>query len=116
MGNLVSRQEKYVMSDSSCSAESDRVGWRRQPKEHFAILVAIYFLWTCLPERINAQSPAPASRLEDEQQAFMEFLERLRHDKDKAEFDQFMAERRNNTYGSNDGDPSDRPSPAKPTS
>lgn len=33
-------------------------------------------------------------RLEDEQREFMDFLERLRHAKDKAEFDQFMAERR----------------------
>ena len=33
-------------------------------------------------------------RLEDEQREFMEFLDRLRHAKDKAEFDQFMAERR----------------------
>jgi hypothetical protein len=34
-------------------------------------------------------------RLEDEQREFREFLERLRMAKDKAEFDQFMAERRN---------------------
>jgi hypothetical protein len=33
-------------------------------------------------------------RLEDEQREFFGFLERLRHAKDKAEFDQFMAERR----------------------
>jgi len=33
-------------------------------------------------------------RLEDEQREFLSFLERLRHAKDKAEFDQFMAERR----------------------
>ena len=33
-------------------------------------------------------------RLEDEQREFMEFLDRLRHAKDKGEFDQFMAERR----------------------
>ena len=33
-------------------------------------------------------------RLEDEQREFVEFLDRLRHAKDKAEFDQFMAERR----------------------
>jgi uncharacterized protein DUF2852 len=33
-------------------------------------------------------------RLEDEQREFIEFLDRLRHAKDKAEFDQFMAERR----------------------
>lgn len=34
-------------------------------------------------------------RLEDEQREFKDFLYRLRHAKDKAEFDQFMAERRN---------------------
>ncbi len=33
-------------------------------------------------------------RLEEEQQEFKAFLERLRHAKDKAEFDEFMAERR----------------------
>ena len=33
-------------------------------------------------------------RLEQEQREFKDFLERLRHAKDKAEFDQFMAERR----------------------
>ena len=33
-------------------------------------------------------------RLEDEQREFTEFLHNLRHAKDKAEFDQFMAERR----------------------
>jgi len=32
-------------------------------------------------------------RLEEEQREFFDFLERLRHAKDKAEFDQFMAER-----------------------
>ena len=34
-------------------------------------------------------------RLEDEQKEFASFLDRLRFAKDKAEFDQFMAERRN---------------------
>jgi hypothetical protein len=34
-------------------------------------------------------------RLEDEQREFRDFLERLRFAKDKQEFDQFMAERRN---------------------
>jgi hypothetical protein len=33
-------------------------------------------------------------RLEDEQREFMDFLDRLRHARDRAEFDQFMAERR----------------------
>ncbi len=34
-------------------------------------------------------------RLEEEQREFREFLERLRFAKDKTEFDQFMADRRN---------------------
>ncbi|MEQ8816438.1 MAG: DUF2852 domain-containing protein [Thalassobaculum sp.] len=42
-------------------------------------------------------------RLEDEQKEFVDFLERLRKAKDKAEFDQFMAEQR--------GRPSDRSAP-----
>ena len=33
-------------------------------------------------------------RLEDEQREFIDFLDRLRHARDRAEFDQFMAERR----------------------
>ena len=33
-------------------------------------------------------------RLEDEQREFKEFLDRLRHAKDKAEFDQFLTDRR----------------------
>jgi hypothetical protein len=37
-------------------------------------------------------------RLEDEQREFKEFLERLRFAKDRAEFDQFMAERRNRAH------------------
>ena len=38
-------------------------------------------------------------RLEEEQSAFEGFLGRLRQAKDKAEFDQFMAERRNDEQG-----------------
>jgi hypothetical protein len=34
-------------------------------------------------------------RMEDEQKEFRDFVARLRHAKDRAEFDQFMAERRN---------------------
>jgi hypothetical protein len=36
-------------------------------------------------------------RLEEEQKEFVDYLERLRRAKDKAEFDQFMAERRRPT-------------------
>ena len=38
-------------------------------------------------------------RLEEEQREFREFLERLRHAKDKAEFDEFMADRRRRPEG-----------------
>jgi hypothetical protein len=38
-------------------------------------------------------------RLEEEQKEFSEFLERLRFAKDKAEFDQFMNDRRNPPSG-----------------
>jgi len=47
-------------------------------------------------------------RLEDEQREFHEFLDRLRHARDKAEFDQFMAERRNRPPEAN------RPSESQP--
>ena len=54
-------------------------------------------------------------RLEDEQKEFLDFLERLRQAKDKAEFDQFMAERRNRPPRSDvppgAPDPSEGPAP-----
>jgi Protein of unknown function (DUF2852) len=43
-------------------------------------------------------------RLEDEQREFKEFLARLRMAKDRAEFDQFMAERRSRSGGSSSQD------------
>jgi hypothetical protein len=45
-------------------------------------------------------------RLEEEQREFRDFLARLRMAKDKAEFDQFMAERRTRTGPSSSPDPS----------
>jgi hypothetical protein len=44
-------------------------------------------------------------RLEEEQVEFKNFLERLRHAKDKAEFDQFMAQHRPRPTSPNDGQP-----------
>jgi hypothetical protein len=46
---------------------------------------------------------ATLKRLEEEEREFRSFLDRLRQAKDKSEFDQFMAERR------------DRPSPSSPS-
>ena len=51
-------------------------------------------------------------RLEDEQEEFLSFLDRLRHAKDKAEFDQFMADRKGRTPGSPGSAPTDGPTPA----
>ncbi len=45
--------------------------------------------------RLRRLSHRDARRLEEEQREFSEFLERLRFAKDRTEFDQFMAERRN---------------------
>ncbi|MBI5262317.1 MAG: DUF2852 domain-containing protein [Bradyrhizobium sp.] len=42
------------------------------------------------------------NRLEEEQREFKEFLSRLRHAKDKEEFDQFMAQHRNRPTPPND--------------
>ena len=44
-------------------------------------------------------------RLEDEQQEFRDFLDRLRFAKDKTEFDQFMDERRNRPAPQGDNNP-----------
>jgi hypothetical protein len=44
-------------------------------------------------------------RLEEDQKEFQEYLERLRQARDKAEFDQFMAERRNRTGDGEPGNP-----------
>ena len=52
---------------------------------------------------------ATLRRLEEEQQEFGGFLERLRFAKDKAEFDQFMAERRERPAPS--PTPENRPNP-----
>ena len=49
-------------------------------------------------------------RLEEEQTEFQDFLERLRHAKDKAEFDAFMADRRNRGTAS-DGGNAEGPAP-----
>nr|WP_306461179.1 DUF2852 domain-containing protein [Rhodobium orientis] len=52
-------------------------------------------------------------RLEEEQDEFIAFLERLRKAKDKAEFDQFMDERRRNAGGSSEhpAASNDKPAP-----
>jgi hypothetical protein len=65
--------------------------------------------WGCRTDRQSASSSGNRAfdeyraetlrRLEDEQKEFGAFLDRLRFAKDKAEFDQFMNERRNHPPG-----------------
>ena len=55
--------------------------WLRQPR-------------TSGNQAFDEYRTATLRRLEDEQREFQEFLSRLRSAKDKAEFDQFMIERR----------------------
>jgi hypothetical protein len=54
-------------------------------------------------------------RLEDEQKEFVDFLDRLRAAKDKAEFDQFMAERRNRPAEPESGSDEPPAAPSGPT-
>ena len=58
---------------------------------------------------------ATLKRLEDEQREFREFLERLRLAKDRAEFDQFMADRKNRPEGRKPDDAPDGPAPQPQT-
>jgi hypothetical protein len=51
------------------------------------------------------------SRLEEEQEEFHSFLEQLRHAKDKAEFDQFMADRKRRAGWSDAPHGDDGPAP-----
>ena len=51
-------------------------------------------------------------RLEEEQKEFTDFLERLRQARDKSEFDQFMAERRQRSGGSEESQTADPKSAA----
>ena len=44
-------------------------------------------------------------RLEEEAEEFRAFLERLRHARDRAEFDEFMRERRDRSAGPSTGEP-----------
>lgn len=53
-------------------------------------------------------------RLEEEAGAFQSFLDRLRMAKDRTEFEQFMAERRNRPDGGQPGAQSEQPGGAAP--
>lgn len=65
-------------------AHSDRYGWGRRAE-------------TTGNHAFDSYKAEALRRLEDEQQAFEAFLQRLRNSKDKSEFDAFMEERARST-------------------
>ena len=65
---------------------------------------ARYGLKTTGNAAFDAYKTETLRRLEDEQQQFEEFLERLREAKDKSEFDQFMDERARTNRDTGDED------------
>ena len=75
------------MERMHAAAERFRGGWQRDPQ-------APGYQPSSGNHAFDEYRAETLRRLEDEQREFMAFLERLRHAKDKAEFDQFMAERR----------------------
>jgi hypothetical protein len=80
---------------------SGRMGWRTGSCNwrHGAERMGARGTWWTPPSSGNSAfdeyRQETLKRLEEEQREFKEFLDRLRFAKDKTEFDQFMAERRN---------------------
>lgn len=98
----------------SCSWRHDRREWReRRERMH----EAAHRWWHGGREAPSSGNRAfdeyredTLRRLEDEQREFRDFLDRLRHAKDKAEFDQFMDDRRRRR----DAPPPSEPPPVPP--
>ena len=101
-----------------CSWRHDRREWReRRERMHDAA-----HRWWHGNGRANGGAPSSGNRafdeyreetlrrLEDEQKEFRDFLDQLRHAKDKAEFDQFMDDRRRRR----DAPPPSAPPPIPP--
>ena len=78
------------LSRAQATAERWRNGWQQQPSYQAAGAQP-----SSGNHAFDEYRAETMRRLEEEQREFLAFLERLRHAKDKAEFDQFMAERRN---------------------
>ena len=87
----------------ACWAHGNEDRWQRRMERmqrRMERMQAAAERWGCgRPERstgncaFDEYRAETLGRLEEEQQEFMAFLDRLRHARDRAEFDQFMAER-----------------------
>ena len=93
MGHHCGRRGRWYYAETVAGGDEShghgRRGWRRHWRRERE------------PERVSTGNSAfdeyreaTLKRLQDEQAEFEGFLEQLRHAKDKAEFDQFMADRR----------------------
>ena len=91
-GMRISRRLRPLAAQDGAHAAQDGLDARQNGRRRLAVGARAFERQSRL-RRIPRRDPA--SRLEEEQREFREFLERLRFAKDKAEFDQFMAERRN---------------------
>lgn len=86
-----------------CWTEGTEPRWQRRVQRHMERAQRMAERWGCGSRPSIRQATGNRAfdeyraetlrRLEDEQREFLAFLDRLRHAKDKAEFDQFMAER-----------------------
>ncbi len=90
---LTNRWSKHMFKSSSCAARreqhwANRGTWRSSGNTAF-----------------DAYKVDTLRRLEDEQQAFEAFLQRLRDAKDKAEFDSFMEDRAKGNRASSEDNP-----------
>ena len=87
----------------ACWAHGDGDRWKRRierMQRRTERMHAAAQQWNCRPRERSTGNRAfdeyraeTLRRLEEEQREFITFLERLRHARDRAEFDQFMAER-----------------------
>jgi len=94
----------------ACSAHGSGDHWQRRMErmqQRMERMQAAAEQWTGRGYRSSSGNRAfdeyrdeTLRRLEEEQREFKAFLDRLRHAKDKAEFDQFMAEHRRPQGGS----------------
>ena len=82
-----------------CGHRGSWGGWRRerfiQALRHRHHEMYGSSRWSSGNTAFDAYRHETLRRLEDEQREFTEYLENLRQAKDKAEFDQFMSDRRN---------------------
>ena len=97
-----------------CGWHGDRSRWQARMAERMDEKMGSWSRGACGPGAYPGSTGNRAfdeyreetmKRLEDEQREFQDFLERLRLAKDRAEFDQFMTDRKNRPQGPDTAEP-----------